>query len=656
MSVHETDGFRDRAMKRSRFAQWILLLGLWACLPCLELASAQELQPPTDIDSVRAAVKRAEELFKEKNFGESAKYIEICNANFVDLVTSGPKTDIAEWERLYKKLARASEVLAIEGAELTPLVPWSEIFAKLREMNKASKTAAGKDTPADSKPKSDAISFTKDVAPVLVEHCGRCHVDKTTGGFTMPTFEGLMKGSRAGVVLFAGDPDGSPLVEAMASGTMPPSGNKVPEAKLNGIKAWVKAGAKFDGEDPKANLRVLVGGPDAKPPEPPKPVEVMESTGKETVSFANDIAPILVANCSGCHYGGNRPSGGLNFTNFAGLLKGGMTGPAFEPSKGKESLLVKKLLGQAGQRMPAGGRPALKPEEIEKVTKWIDEGATFDGGDRGSQLDSVIAKSWAAKASHTELMERRMTRARDRWKIVSPTAVAEEKTNQDFHVLGNVSPSGLEQVMLAAEAAAKSVRKQYRLNPKEPIVRGGITIYALKSRYDYSELGNMLEKRALPQEWSSHWKRDILDMYIAIVPDKSNAKLNESALIQQITSVWMASHEGVPKWFADGAGRAALANAVGPNDERVKPWFQKLPLVVDEIKDVKPLMEGKLNDEDEAIVGFGLVRTMQSTPMKKQFESIVRSINDGATFEDAFKKSIGPIDAFLNKALGKTKK
>ncbi|MEI6526513.1 MAG: c-type cytochrome domain-containing protein, partial [Planctomycetota bacterium] len=203
-------------MKRSRFAQWVLLLGLWACLPCLELASAQELQSPTDIDSVRAAVKRAEELFKEKNFGESAKYIEICNANFVELVTSGPKTDIAEWERLYKKLARASEVLAIEGAELTPLLPWSEIFAKLREMNKASKTPAGKDTPADSNPKSDAISFTKDVAPVLVEHCGRCHVDKTTGGFTMPTFEGLMKGSRAGVVLFAGDPDSSPLVEAMA--------------------------------------------------------------------------------------------------------------------------------------------------------------------------------------------------------------------------------------------------------------------------------------------------------------------------------------------------------------------------------------------------------------------------------------------------------
>lgn len=643
-------------MKTFRFAMWMLLAVLGIQIAGAARLGAQELQNPSDIDSVRSAVKRAEELYKEKNFAESSKYIEICNANFVDLVISGQKKDLAEWERLHKKLSRAAEVLAIEGAEFTPLAPWGDIFGKLRELNNGPKSTAGKDPAKDLKSKSEGISFTKDVAPVLVEHCGRCHVDKTTGGLTMPTYEGLMKGSRAGVVLFAGDPEGSPLIEAMASGTMPPSGNKVPEEKINAIKAWIKAGAKFDAEDPKANLRVLVGGPDAKPPEPPKPVEVMEATGKETVSFANDIAPILVANCNGCHYGGNRPSGGLNFTNFAGLLRGGMTGPAIEPKKGPESLLVKKLLGQAGQRMPAGGRAALKPEEIEKITQWIDEGATFDGGQRESQLESVIAKSWASKASHSELMEKRMSRARDRWKIVSPTAQLEETSNQDFHVLGNLGPAGLQQVLAAADAAAKSVRKQYRLSPKEPIVRGGITIYALKSRYDYSELGNMLEKRALPAEWSSHWKRDVLDMYIAIVPDKANAKLNESALVQQITSVWMASHEGVPKWFADGAGRAALAAAVGPNDERVKPWILRVPQVVDEIKDVKPLIDGKLNDEDEAIVGFALVRNMQSSSMKKQYDSVVKSISGGTGFDEAFLKSIGPVEPFLRQVLGKKKK
>jgi hypothetical protein len=84
--------------------------------------------------------------------------------------------------------------------------------------------------------------------------------------------------------------------------------------------------------------------------------------------------------------------------------------------------------------------------------------------------------------------------------------------------------------------------------------------------------------------------------------------------------------------------------------------MQRLPSVVDEIKDVKPLMEGKLNDEDEAIVGFALVRTMQSTAMKKNYDSIVRSICDGTKFEDAFKKSIGPMEDFLSQALGKKKK
>ena len=296
----------------------------------------------------------------------------------------------------------------------------------------------------------------------------------------------------------------------------------------------------------------------------------------------------------GCHYAGNRPSGGLNFTNFNGLLKGGTTGPAIAPKQGKESLLVKKLLGEAGQRMPAGGRPALKPEEIETITKWIDEGATFDGDNRDSQLDSVIAKSWAAKANHKELMDKRMSRARDRWKIVSPTGAADEVSNEEFQVIGNVGQAGVEQVLAAANAAAKSIRKQFKINSREPLVRGGVTIYALKSRYDYSELGKMMEKRGLPPDWSSHWKRDILDLYVAMIPDKSNSKLNESALVQQLTSAWMASHEGVPKWFADGSGRSALATAVGLNDERVKPWMVRVGSVVNEMKDIKPFMEGKM--------------------------------------------------------------
>ena len=603
---------------------------------------------PTDLESSRLAIKQAEDFFKDKKFGQSAQWIEACNSVFVDLVTQSDKKDLPEWERLHRKMARAMEVLSLEGAEFNPLPEWSAIQSSIREM--------GKDKPKPNPTPTDTVvSFTKDVAPILVEHCGRCHVDKESGGFAMPSHEQLIKGSKGGVVLFPGDAASSPLVTSIEGGIMPPNGNKVSPEKLATLQKWIQQGAKFDGQDPKANLKSFAAGDAAKPQEPAKPVEVMERTGKETISFANDIAPILVANCNGCHYGGNRPSGGLNFTNFAGLLRGGTSGPALEPNSGKNSLLVKKLLGEAGQRMPAGGRPALKPEEIERITKWIDEGATFDGDNREGQLDSVIAKSWANKATHTELMEQRMARARQRWKVLAPNTPAEESNNDEFHVLGNVGKSTIEKTIQNAQSALKTVRKQLKINSKEPFIKGGVTIYVLKSRYDYSELGKMIENRSLPQSWSAHWRKDVLDLYVAMVPEAGNAKLDETALVQQLTSLWMASHDGVPRWFAEGTGRAALASTAGQNDQRVKPWMTQLPKVVGDLKDIKPLTEGKMNEEEEGIIGFALVRNLQASSMRKQYDTLMRAIQAGSTFEQACLKSIGPIDPFLAQALGKKK-
>jgi hypothetical protein len=39
------------------------------------------------------------------------------------------------------------------------------------------------------------VSFTKDVAPLFIVKCGRCHVTNQRGMFSMATFAGLMKGS-----------------------------------------------------------------------------------------------------------------------------------------------------------------------------------------------------------------------------------------------------------------------------------------------------------------------------------------------------------------------------------------------------------------------------------------------------------------------------
>jgi hypothetical protein len=191
------------------------------------------------------------------------------------------------------------------------------------------------------------------------------------------------------------------------------------------------------------------------------------------------------------------------------------------------------------------------------------------------------------------------------------------------------------------------------MNPKDPLVKGGITLYALKSRYDYGELGKMLERRTLPSEWSAHWRKESPDLYIAMVNETSDPKFNESTLLHQLTSVWIASRDQSPRWFAEGVGRNAMANAVGVNDARVQPWLRRFPEVVNELKNVQPIVEGKMNDEDEAVLGFGLVRKIQASPLRTKYELTLKQLVTATSFEEVFQRQFGPIDTFLKQALGK---
>jgi len=611
------------------------------------------LSSPQSLDETKDRIKQAGQLYKEEKFQASAEQLEICNRALMDLVLSSEKKDLPEWERVHRQLVKAAEALSIQGADLSPLPEWKEILEVIRQ-GKSGKTKTSGDTkPMLGSSDGPEISFSKEVAPILIEHCGRCHIDKSSGGFTMATYEQLAKGSKAGVVVFPGDPISSPLISAVESGQMPPNGNRVPEEKILKLKAWVTQGAKFDGSDSKATLNTLkdAGEPGA-PAETPM-VDIQPTTGKETVSFANDIAPILVANCNGCHYRGNNAPGGLRFNNFTELLRGGDSGSTLSPGDADNSLLLKKLLGTAGQRMPAGGRPPLGESQIALVRTWINEGATFDGDGRDSRLDTVIAKSWTARASHTELMERRMERARANWQIVAPKSSPDEANDGEFHIIGNIGKGASEKLLAQANQASKSLRRQLKLSGKDPLVKGGFTIFALKSRYDYSELGKMLEKRELPSEWSAHWRKETPDFYIAMVYDASEAKLNELSLLQQLTSAWIASHEGAPKWFAEGAGRNALANAVGANDARVQPWNQRFAGLMTELKSVQPILEGKMNEEDEAILGFGLIRRLQATQLRQKYELTLKQLASGNRFDEVFTKNLGPVDLFLKQSLGK---
>jgi uncharacterized protein with WD repeat len=95
--------------------------------------------------------------------------------------------------------------------------------------------------------------------------------------------------------------------------------------------------------------------------------------GDAAPSFAKDVAPILAANCAGCH-ASNVAMGTLDLDTFAGLQKGGHSGPVIVPGKSAESLLYLRITGAVTPAMPLSGKK-LADGEIEIIRMWIDAGA-----------------------------------------------------------------------------------------------------------------------------------------------------------------------------------------------------------------------------------------------------------------------------------------
>lgn len=105
------------------------------------------------------------------------------------------------------------------------------------------------------------------------------------------------------------------------------------------------------------------------------------------VSFARDIAPILlrdVAGCSPCHDpradgAVGFQSAGLDLTSHAALLRGGFNSQRTIVTAGKpcDSVLYLKVAPGPpfGSRMPFDGPPYLSGLELRLFHDWIAEGA-----------------------------------------------------------------------------------------------------------------------------------------------------------------------------------------------------------------------------------------------------------------------------------------
>lgn len=131
-----------------------------------------------------------------------------------------------------------------------------------------------KDDTATAKPKEmeniiipkptgkETVSFTKDIAPFMVNLCLGCHSGNAPrGGLSLVSVNSMMKGGDSGRVIIPGDLEGSRLfrlVGGLENPRMPQNQARITRKNYNDLKQWFLEGNKFDVDDPSKPLRDIV--------------------------------------------------------------------------------------------------------------------------------------------------------------------------------------------------------------------------------------------------------------------------------------------------------------------------------------------------------------------------------------------------------------
>jgi mono/diheme cytochrome c family protein len=617
----------------------VFTIALWG-----SAAAAEELdrRQRAVVNSIGRTITQAGKNYFEGKFEASATDIRRALEQVQRAADQGSPELYEAIQVHVDKISRAHALLELEGISLPPF-------------RRPPRPASGDANASEMAP--EGISFTAQVAPILANRCGQCHVSGRRGGFSLASYAALMKGPAEGVVVFAGDVAGSRLIETIETGDMPRGGGSVPEDELSVLKEWIEQGAKFDGDDPNQTLRAAATPQPDRSMDTPTP-QITRARGDETVSFAAEVAPLLVDHCSGCHIGAMQNRGGLRMDSVAQLMRGGDSGPMITPGRGASSLLIKKLRGTAaeGARMPAGGRPPLSEESIELISTWIDEGATIDA--EPSQPIEVISQlAWMATASSEEVSARRAEMADRHFALANSASEPAEYTTDHFRVIGSGSEATLELVGQTAEAHLETAKKIARpgksASPAE-YFRGQATLFVLPRRYDYSEFAKMVEGRSVPSDWSAHWTFDGIDAYIAVVAtERESEEQIESRLLAPVVSLAVATRGGdVPRWFAEGMGSAmALRQNATSRSEQEK--LRTLAVeAASSVKNAKAFLDHRLTPAQADSFGTALALSMLERNRRRGLEGTIRGLNNGQPFEAAFRSGFGvPPEAYIDQFL-----
>jgi hypothetical protein len=397
------------------------------------------------------------------------------------------------------------------------------------------------------------------------------------------------------------------------------------------------------------------------------------------MTFSQDVAPILVANCVRCHSGDGAglKKGKLDLSTFEKLQKaaGIRDHKVISPGKPEESALVLRIKGRETPRMPQGNNQTLSADAIATIEQWVKQGAKLDQGrDPKKTIASYAAspeqmrRAQVARLPQQEVDKKIEEVGLQRWKQANPRAKPEIVGGDHFVMFSNLPRDRATSTLKVMDTQQTQIKRLLGRAAESWVEK--VSIYIFGTRRDFVEFIRSVENRTEvdPEEtWSG--ALSIPQPYIATVDPQggrgeeptagkrktrtrrgeegasasasSDRSLN-GLLTEALATSALNSAGKPPHWLALGVG-SYIAAQVEPRSSHYNQlrrtafaiWQQGWAAKANEVL-------GDLGTVDSLrAVGFGLVEGLMSEEAtRRSFPAFVQSMLQGGEKLDESLQSV----------------
>jgi hypothetical protein len=413
---------------------------------------------------------------------------------------------------------------------------------------------------------------------------------------------------------------------------------------------------------------------------PASAADPKQAGSADRISFSRDVAPILVANCVGCHTGdgaGLRRSK-LDFSSFESLMTGTPDHKVVVAGKPEESHLILRVSGEETPRMPQGGDRRLSDDAISQLREWVKAGARLDAGLDPKAAFSTYAATpeqlerlQISRLSASERDKKTEDVGRQRWKQANPKLSPELTPSDHFLLFSNLPKDRATATLKALEAQYAQFRRLVGPATTEPVEKVGV--YVFNDRNDLVEFIRSVEMREVQFDVQSTGRLSITQPYVAAVdpwggrPETATSnsrnrtrgrsrKADEAAeagatperslgglLTESLVSETLMADSKSPRWLALGLG-SLMAERLEPRS----PHYARLRAVALDAyrigwatKANEALGNSPESRPDEVHgIGLAIVEWLVSTPLRQAFPQFLHGLSQGPEKLDDVLKTV----------------